>query len=212
MQHAIKTWYLLNYEYIQKNIVGLSKEVRLLLSSTNNVKYKGHIKVAEGEKEHSFPALEIDHMELLNEIRNSGFVEKHSIRTEVDCSNPLFVYFAIGQILFDKMYDVLATQKKEENFSKLQKRCMQRFLKLYVETFFDRADVALNEAEQWIIQFRAIPAFPLFNNDFNAPDVVVILDPKGKEPRIISNLNSEIAFDLKILSLGKGIPDVCMIH
>lgn len=197
MTTDFKHWNLLNYDYICTNHRKLSTEARLLFSATPNIEYTGSFRINNPVNERSYfaPNLKVNATELIDEIARSNFVTRHTVFGGRQISSPLFVYFAIAQVLFDRLIDLLTTLHNVEFFETMQQRCLQSYLLLYVQCHFKNFSEPPHGEGYVMSLSNAIPI--VFINQCT-PMVHILIDPYTDNPKIFDKLNAEIDFDLRV--------------
>ena len=195
-----KRWLLTNYNYIKQNMFELSKEARLLFSDTKFVKYQTSAVVTASNRVYYAPACVIDYQAILEEITRTNFVGKHSQQKETFAACPLFIYFCIGQVLFDRLIELLEERGEGQLFYSIHVRCFYRYMMIYLQAHFEHITFYENEKGEIDKAFNMPVILPVVHINRFAPIVDIVVNPNSKESATVHNKpNKEIEFDSKCL-------------
>ena len=209
MNNDFKHWNLLNYEYIKNNARILSKEARLRFSNTKSVRYVGKTKVSYNQREYIAPVLMVDIAKFLGELNADGFHREHTRNKSYNGTSPLFMYFVLAQVLFDKIIELMVDIDNTEFFGVLQRRCMYRYLMLYVSHHFSAFSEPSGEAAA---SLRIADSVPIVLMDVCTPKVHMLIGPHSQTPQVYSKMDPEIEFDLNVAIKHKTAPISLAIH
>lgn len=207
-----KRWMIANYDYIKNNMITLSKEARLLFSATDAVKYLGYATVNGGDRVYYMPRLSVNYDKLLEEIAKTDFVERHSQVKEYFGVCPLFVFFCFGQVMFDKLPELLEEHKKPNMFYSVNIRCFYRYMLMFIQCHFEHIQIYENGTDKFEKSFNCPVVFPIIHLNEFAPIVNVIEGVQSGTPMISTKISKEIEFDRMCFSKYKFVEANPIMH